>query len=365
VAASGGAGNRPVKSSAVVWLGRLAGVALIALVLWLVGWQDTVVGADGVEHGGRVVAVSEQRAVFEDGREVAIDGLDAVSRGLRGAMATMAGRPMAALSGVLVHLVALFVIGLRWRILLAGADLPLPVRTVLRLHWIGHFLGTVVPGGIASGDVIKSLYVAHEHHCSRTRALVTAFADRVLALIALCALACVALVAGPEGLEVKTARVVVLGLLGGGVLLGALVYSATLRRVLRVHHLLRRLPFPGVLAEARAAIELYRGRPKLVAGTFAVALLGHLAILFAFWCYGLALGAPMGVAVLFIAIPVAQVLSSVPGLPGGWGVGDLAYFLLLPAVGVPAGPAVALSFTFRVVQTLLGLPGGLMLTKRI
>jgi uncharacterized membrane protein YbhN (UPF0104 family) len=236
---------------------------------------------------------------------------------------------------------------------------------VLRLHWIGHFLGTVVPGGLASGDVIKSLYVAHEHHCSRTRALVTAFTDRVLALLVLGALACVALLAGPAGLHVAMARTVVALLLGGGALLGLLVYSATLRRVLRVHHLVRRLPFPGVVAETREALVLYRGRPRHIAATLGTALVGHLGFLGAIYLYGVALDAPMTIAVLFIAVPVAQVLSAVPGLPGGWGVGDLAYYLLLPAVGVPAGPAVALSFTFRVVQTLLGLPGGLMLTKRI
>lgn len=354
-----------MKSRAVVWLGRAAGLALIVVVLWLVGWQDRVTALDGQRHEGRVVEVREGEARFDDGRRVAIESVADVDRGLRGAFLALAEHPAPALGGIAIHFVALVIIGLRWGILLHGAGLALPVRAVLRLHWIGHFLGTVVPGGLASGDVIKSLYVAHEHHCSRTRALITAFSDRVLALLVLGMLACVALVAGPSGLRVEMARSVVVVLLAGGALLGLLVYSAALRRILRVHHVIRRLPFPGVVDEAREALALYRGRPRHIAATLGTALLGHLIILSAFYLYGAALGAPMTVAVVFIAIPVAQVLASVPGLPGGWGVGDLAYYLLLPAVGVPAGPAVALSFTFRVVQTLLGLPGGLMLTKRI
>ncbi|MHC4847755.1 MAG: lysylphosphatidylglycerol synthase transmembrane domain-containing protein [Planctomycetota bacterium] len=354
-----------MKSKAVVWLGRAAGLGLIVVVLSLVGWADRVTDTEADEHTGRVVDVTETTATFADGSVVPIDGVGEVKRGLRGPFLALLENPVPAVAGLLIHLFALFIIGLRWAILLRGANLPLPIRSVLRLHWVGHFLGTVVPGGLASGDVIKSLYVAHEHHCTRTRALVTAFTDRVLALLVLGVLACVALMAGPEGLQVETARTVVLALLVGGAVAGLLFYSAALRRVLRMHHLARKLPFPGVVAEAKEALLLYRGRPRHVVATLVAALVGHLALLAGFYLYGTALGAEMTVAVIFIAIPVAQVLSSVPGLPGGWGVGDLAYYLLLPAVGVPAGLAVALSFTFRVVQLLLGLPGGLMLTKRI
>jgi uncharacterized protein (TIRG00374 family) len=354
-----------VKKQAVVWLGRAAGLGLIVVVLSLVGWADRVTDPDGRVHKGYIADVSETEVYFEDGRTVPIEGLGAVRRGLHGPVATLLNSPVAAVAGILVHLLALFIIGVRWAILLHGADLPLPVRSVMRLHWVGHFLGTVVPGGIASGDVIKSLYVAHEHHCTRTRALVTAFTDRVLALFALGVLACAALLVGDLSVRVETARMVVLVLLVGGGLAGLIIYSASLRRVLRVHHMLRKLPFQGVMAEASEAIQLYRGRPRHVVATLVAALLGHVTLLSAFYLYGNALGAEMNLTVIFIAIPVAQVLSAVPGLPGGWGVGDLAYYLLLPAVGVPPGTAVALSFTFRVVQTLLGLPGGLMLTKRI
>ena len=57
-----------------------------------------------------------------------------------------------------------------------------------------------------------------------------------------------------------------------------------------------------------------------------------------------------------VAIPVAQILAAIPGLPGGWGVGDLAFFLCLPAVGVPPGQAVALFVTYCVAHTVISLP---------
>ena len=109
---------------------------------------------------------------------------------------------------------------------------------------------------------------------------------------------------------------------------------------------------------------LYRDRPRYVVATLVTSFIGHFVILASFWAYGTALGARMDQYALFLAIPIAQIVSSIPGLPGGWGVGDFAFFFFLPAVGVPAGLAVALSFVYRASQTLLGLPGGLMLTRR-
>jgi uncharacterized protein (TIRG00374 family) len=272
--------------------------------------------------------------------------------------------PQFALLGLLLQLIALFVIAMRWGVLLHGAGLRLPVRSVLRLSWIGHFLGSVVPGGLASGDVLKALYVARECGTTRTRALVTAFADRVLALLVLGAISAAAIFLAHTGPRIESARTVIFLLMGAGAFLALLLYSAGLRAVLRLHHLTRRLPFPGIVNEVREALALYGNRPRHVLATLALALCGHLLILGGFWCYGRALGTSLPAMAIFAAIPIAQVLSSIPGLPGGWGFGDFAFYFFLPATGVAAGTAVALSITYRLIQTLLGLPGGLMLSRR-
>ena len=63
----------------------------------------------------------------------------------------------------------------------------------------------------------------------------------------------------------------------------------------------------------------------------------------------------------YCGILASRLTPAIPALPGGWGVGDAAFFAFLPAAGVPAGKAVALSLTYRLVHTLLSLPGGLWL----
>lgn len=351
------------------WAGRALGLALIVAVLWLVGWQDSVTTPDGETLRGTIVEIvpeQEVRIRDEQGVEHTVPNpaADAVHQGLRSTFRGLAEAPQFALLGIALQLLAVIIIALRWGVLLDGAGLGLPLRSVFRLSWIGHFLGTVIPGGLASGDVLKALYVAKERKATRTRALVTAFTDRVLALLVLGAIAATALLLVRSGPRFETARTVLFLLMGAGALVALLFYSAGIRAVLRIHHLTNKLPFPGVVNEIKKALLLYRHRPRHVLATLALAAVGHLLILAAFWCYGRALGVWVPPIAIFVAIPVAQVLSSIPGLPGGWGFGDFAFYFFLPAAGVAAGPAVALSITFRLVQTLLGLPGGLMLSRR-
>ena len=332
-----------MNATLINWAGRALGLALIIVVLSLVGWQDSVTTPGGETIHGTVLEVvpGEEARVRDEGgveRTIPISGPDAVHRGLRSTFRGLQKAPRFALLGILLQLLAVFVNSIRWGVLLDGAGLGLPLGSVLRLSWIGHFLGTVVPGGLASGDVLKALYVAKEKQATRTRALVTAFTDRVLALLVLGTIAAGALLLVRSGPRFETARTVLFLLMGLGALVALVFYSAGIRAVLRIHHLTNKLPFPGIVNEVKKALFLYRNRPRHVLGTLLLAAVGHLLILAAFWCYGRALGVHVPPIAVFVAIPVAQVLSSIPGLPGGWGFGDFAFYFFLPAAGVAAGP---------------------------
>lgn len=348
-------------------LAHAFGVGLIVLVLWLVGWNDRVTDTAGVEHVGRVVSRGAGHVVLETGaetRRIAIDDARAVRGGLRAAFAALSRHPLLALAGVALHLSAVLCTFVRWGVLLAGAELATPRRDVFRLSWVGMFFSAAVPGGIATGDVVKSVYIARTHAGRKTRSVVTVFVDRIVGLAALCLIATGAVLVAPKGSRVEeAAKTVVLVLLGLSAVAGVLLFSARLRAALRLPLLLERLPFRRVVTEIREAMAIYGARPRAVIVAGALALAGHLLFLAAFFFYASAMETELSLMALCVAIPVAQMLAAVPGLPGGWGVGDFAFFFFLPAVGVPAAQAVALSFTYRLAHTLLALPGGLMLAR--
>jgi uncharacterized protein (TIRG00374 family) len=356
-----------VKAGLARFAARGAGVVLIVFILWVVGWQDRVTGTDGVEYTGRIVSRSDETVVLRtDGgeRTIAIEDARAVREGLGSSFTRLTHRPALALLGLLVHLVALAATVVRWGVLLHAAQLTTPWRGVFRFGWIGHFFGSVLPGGTAGGDLAKAFYVARDHLGSRTRAVVSVFVDRAVGLGVLCGIAAVAVLFAPQGSRLVVARNLLLALAAVVVAGGLLTFSARVRRWLRLPQLLARLPFQGLVTELREATAIYGQRKSGVLLAVLCALVGHAFFLLAFWLYAGAMGTPLPAMAVFVAIPVAQMLAAVPGLPGGWGVGDFAFFFFLPATGVPAGPAVALSFTFRLAYTLLSTPGGLLLARR-
>jgi len=345
-------------------LARSAGVALIGLVLYLVGWNDHVVDAEGTEHKGRVAErtdravvlhVAGEPRVFETPREV--------SYGLASAFSNLGQRPHLAALGALLHLCGMLATFYRWHVLLRGAELATPARDVCRFGFIAQFMAQVLPGGLTTGDLVKAFYVARTHDNRKTRAVVTVFVDRVVGLLALCLIAFVAVLFAPAGSRIAAVRTLVLIILVVCAVGTALVLSARVRHRLRITHLLRRLPFPHVVHEVEQAIEIYGRRPAVVVMALLVSFVGHAFFLGAIYFYGAALGVWLSPMAIAVAVPVALILSAIPALPGGWGVGDFAFYTFLPEAGVAAATAVAISFTYRLSHTLLGLPGGLWLVQ--
>jgi len=348
---------------------RLLGLALIALVFWLVGWGDRVVDADGVEHRGRIVKKTETLITLrtEDDREVEIPIEDArqVREGLGTVLTRFVRAPGPALLGLLLHMLALLCTFSRWGVLLNGADLATPWTQVLRLSLIGQFTASFLPGGNTGGDLVRAVYVARTHAHRKTRSVVTIFADRIVGLAVLSAIACVALLFAPAGSRIREARGTLLVVFGLLTLVVMLLFSNRLRRWLQLDHLLELLPFKGILEEIHLAIEVYAARRRTLLAAVGISVIGHGLNLAAFFCYGLALGVTLTPMAIGVAIPVALMIASIPLLPGGWGVGEFAFYFFLPPTGVAAGVAVALSFTQRILHTMLSLPGGFLLSRTV
>lgn len=355
-----------VRRTLLAWLARALGAALIVVVLLLVGFDDRVTDPQGREHRGRIAARGPDSVVLRtEGGEVTVPVADprAVRPGLLTTFAALGRRPGAALLGALLQLGGFVAAILRWRVLLRAAGLPTPLRGVLRLGFIGLFCASLLPGGTAGGDVVRAASIAHAHPGRRARAALTVVADRLAGLLVLCAIALCAVVAAPAGSSLEAAAPAVRGLAVAAALGVLLAFSPRARSALGLPRLLARLPGRAVFREIGEAAALYARRKGALAASVALSLAAHGLALGAHALYGSALGDPLPWTAVLAAVPVAQMLQAVPGLPGGWGVGEFAYFFLLPGAGVPAAQAVALSITVRTAYTLLSLPGGLLLAR--
>ncbi len=370
---------------ALHWILRLLGLGLLVwLLVTQVQWEDRVALVDGsarmgaitLDAGGDVLVATAPGAEATAERiprgEVAVrpygDGeVPDIAYGAR----TLLGRLEARLGTVVVVLLVLTLLviltGFRWRILMRGVAIDMAFLRAVRLTFIGGFFNIAVPGA-TGGDLVKAWYARKdakarypERQGVGTHAILSVFVDRFVGLFGLVVFAAGVLLFAAHGEAFRVPRIVVLCVLGAGLVGGALVLSARLRGMLGLSWLMGRLPGQGILAELRAAAGLYRHHKGALALAMLVSLFNHAGNATCCWLLAQALGiegVTLGSAMALV--PLANLLSAIPLLPGGWGVGELAFAYFFGLVGVPPTEAIGLSVVFRLAVLGVNLPGGVL-----
>lgn len=361
-------------------------LSLLALVAWHVPWRDRVLWrAEGVEldapgdiEGGwradRIRFHLGPEAEAEAGWPAEFEAARASGAPLELARAPRAElgwdwrpgllrvfremRPggLAAALGLLVF--AALVAITRWWRLLRVAGCGARWLDALRLTFIGLFMNLVLPG-LTSGDVVKAVLVVRENPSRRADALVSVIVDRAIGLIVLLGLAVlVVLFAGERLAELRwtVVGVFVVAVLGAWIVLHPLP-----RRALGVDRLLARLPQQERLRSIQRALQIYRHHPFELATSVALSVVNHACIISALYVLGHAFGDQLGWIEYLGAGAIANIASSLPIAPGGWGVGEALYGYLFHLLGSDSALGIAVSVSFRLLSTALGLVGGLFL----
>ncbi len=364
-----------VAAPKISWLGLALRLLGLGVVVWVlaghVHWWDRV----AVDEQTNVVGIVE--AV--EGNTVRIRSREGVSRdytiftqdkpsqsnatrvqyGLR-SLGRRLIKSWPTVMFVLLGLMGLIVLtAWRWHALLHAARIGLSRLHTIKLTWIGSFFNLAFPGS-TGGDVVKAI-LASRATGAPTRSVLSVFGDRALGILGLIVLAAVVLVVYPHDSRVGLLRVTVLLLLLGALLAAAVVFSPRLRRVLGLRRLFAKLPFQSVLSEASECGRLYGARPGTLGGGLLISVVNHAGLAIAVWILAGALGTE-GVTLsrAILLVPLANLVSAIPLLPGGWGVGEAAFAYFFGLVGVPATEAVSLSVVYRLAVLASSLPGGVL-----
>lgn len=369
----------PARARALRLTVRAAGLVLLAYLLaFQVRWTDEVRLADGTVLHGRVVVAGDTVTV-QPGDDLAPvvrplsavattrvgdDAVPAVAYGIP----SLAKKLASSVPTLVLVWAILFALAVgtawRWRWLVHALGLVLSAADAVRYTLYGVFFNLAVPGA-TGGDVVKAYYAAKRTGVP-TKAVVSVFVDRLVGLFALVLFAAGALWLGPSQAGYGAPKTLVLAVLAAGVVGGVLFASRRVRRRLGLSSLLARLPFQGVLREVDAAFALYKRRPGSLLVGVLVSFVNHAGTCVCAWLLAQALGlSKVTLPITFALVPIASLISAVPLLPGGWGVGEAAFAYLFSKVNVPASEAVGLSVVFRLAILTSGLPGGVLwLTAR-
>ena len=269
-----------------------------------------------------------------------------------GAVAAVLGRlpPAAIAAGLVLMLLQITVLGLRWWLVMAAIEVPIPIRKALPVTFIGVFFNQVLPTSFG-GDAVR-MWQAHRIGVGGEAAVVGVVLERLGGLFGLAVLTAFGAAYLGGEIDNQTLR---LGLLA--------TLPAAVAGVLALA-MLDRLPARwrrGAVLEKAARLARDSRRvfltPAKALPLLLLSLLSHglaAAAIYAF-AEGLQLGLPFLTCVaLFSAVIL---VTAIPISFAGWGLREGAMVALFAFAGLAADTALALSLAFGAAYLAASLPG--------
>ena len=249
---------------------------------------------------------------------------------------------------------------LRWVLLVRSSQQPVAVKSVVWIHLVSSFLGSMLPAGVG-GDAARA-YTLSRRTAQATEAVASVAVDRLVGVVSIAVMGGIGLVVWalrapsvPRGLvmlvTLSTVALGVITLWSDRVVRGTLPSSWQASGAGRY--------FLGV----SDAVASYRARPSTLGAVFLVSLgVQGLRIVEAY-LLGRGLGIDVELGYYLVFMPVGLLALLLPISIGGFGLPQGVIVWLLRPVGVPDPQSLALS-TLIVVTGLVGtLPGALLYTR--
>jgi uncharacterized protein (TIRG00374 family) len=283
--------------------------------------------------------------------------------GLRTILGRLDDKPAYLVGAFLCMVLAYATAVLRWQLLLRTQGLIVSYWRALKLTMIGFFFNNALPG-LTGGDIVKAVMIAQDHPEERPAAVGTVIVDRVLGLLVLALMSACVLAFTFD--RYREAAIAVFGFLGLAAIGLVVLFSRRVRRAIRLDELAKRLPFAGIMKKLDRAFFLYRSQKRMILEAALLSVVSHCGNIGAVICFGLGIGLDRSqglegnpIVAYLATVPIIFIVSSVPVLPGGWGVGEAAFAYFFRTVGIwNLDLSIALSVIQRTATLLFSLIGG-------
>jgi uncharacterized protein (TIRG00374 family) len=226
---------------------------------------------------------------------------------------------------------AIFLMAVRWRLLLHASGVRVPFFVLVRLHYMAFFFNTFMPGG-AGGDIIKAVYITR-HSSQKAEAATMVLIDRVIGMAGLLVMAGTVVSLHYDELKGVALEIGVVSL--ALVSLFALFFSSAVRRLVRYDAILEKLPKADVLKRVDAALLALRRKKADLALAFCLTISLQLLEVVGVWIAGHALGLHRARFIHYLAfVPVGYLFNALPLSFGGIGLMEGAFLKLFRDAGV-------------------------------
>ncbi|MBL7115725.1 MAG: flippase-like domain-containing protein [Kiritimatiellae bacterium] len=256
----------------------------------------------------------------------------------------------------------LFLVSLRWKLLLSAQGLNLTFRRSLKLYFIGHFFNSFLLGA-TGGDIVKAYYAAKETHHKKTEAVATIAMDRIMGLFALVSLVVVIMLARLNFFlshpETRLALAFFFGLLIAGICGTLLVfYQDLFERFAILRRLKEKSAFGSIMARVYSAFQIVVKHPKVLWLTLLLSLSNHLLVIASGCALGYALEIQLPFWDYMTTLPIINAVAAIPLTPGGFGTREATAIFMLGTMGVEDSLALMLSILIWGTTFSWSLVGG-------
>ncbi len=244
----------------------------------------------------------------------------------------------------------------RWYLLSVAQGLSLTFSSTFQLTMIGAFFNTFMPGSVG-GDVVKAWYVAGREPNQKTRAVFTVVLDRIIGLSVFFFYAAVTLLFYFDWLkdhpQMQGVAFAIWGFTAGSAIVGSVFFVSLIYKLPGSQWIKSQLSRVQILFTIFEATVLYRHHFKTILASLTLSALSIFGITLLFKIQGDALGIPLDLSHYFFVVPIGLTISAAPLLPGGIGVGQVAFYTLFAWVGLENPEQGATLCTLIQVYTIL------------
>lgn len=257
--------------------------------------------------------------------------------------------------GSVVWLFSLVIASVRWKAMVNLYNSRVTVLDLTALNLIGVFYATFLPG-MASGDVIKGVYLARDEATDKVLVMSSAIMERLIGLTVNGLVALVALAFSPTMLALlNLPRSWVVGFIAL-TLIGIAVGLMVTRWIAQ-----RQAHLPKWVRVVADPLVLYISKPRaLVVGVIAsVVYFGVWSA--SLWMYGIASGiGHLGYFTFLLLLAVINVIQFLPISINGLGVREATLVTILAVYGVDEAQAVAFSLLIPLIGLVAAAMGGIL-----
>lgn len=262
---------------------------------------------------------------------------------------------------LLVPVVLIWASCLKWRLLLRYRGIDMSLISLMLYYTMGYFFNNFLPSSVG-GDVARS-YLVGRRIGSQTESLAAVVLERLIGLLTLVGLAAIGFALTPalHG-DLLVAGSIAIMLAGCAVLMALIWMPDPVARPMLGYidtvPLVRR-PIRKIEG-MRRAMETFWGRPRIVGLSFLYSLLYHLLTVVNIYVTGWALGVDLDIVSLSAVAPIILVIAALPTTPGGIGVWEWAFSVLLLPIGTGLEQGLAIALVLRAQLLITSLLGGVL-----